>query len=94
MLITACAATGTTSTTACDRACLKGNIDRYLAAMVTHDPGRLKLATHARFTEDTVEKKPEESELRKSATALRPFRQDFLDVHADVATEDRRRQAR
>jgi len=36
----------------CDRACLQGMVDQYLAAVVAHDPHRLPLAPDARYTED------------------------------------------
>ncbi|HTY92547.1 MAG TPA: hypothetical protein VMC02_01585 [Steroidobacteraceae bacterium] len=36
----------------CDRACLKGFIDAYVAALAHHDPSRLPLAAHVRFTEN------------------------------------------
>lgn len=36
----------------CDRACLEGFMDRYLAALVAKDPARLRLAPGARFTEN------------------------------------------
>jgi hypothetical protein len=36
----------------CDRACLTGTVDQYLAALVAHDPGRLPLRHDARFTEN------------------------------------------
>lgn len=86
LLLAGCVTTGTSkATAACNRACLKGNIDRYLAAMLAHDPKRLALTATARFTEDTVEKPLADSSLWKSATALRGFRQDYVDVHASVA---------
>ena len=37
---------------ACGRACLVGSMDRYLAALAAHDPGRLKVTPDVRFTED------------------------------------------
>ena len=37
---------------ACDRACLQGMVDQYLAAVVAHDPSRLPLAPGVRYTED------------------------------------------
>ncbi|MFY9689404.1 MAG: hypothetical protein WAJ86_05680 [Candidatus Acidiferrales bacterium] len=40
--------------TACDYACLTGFVDQYLAALVAHDPSRLPLAAHVRFTENTI----------------------------------------
>ncbi len=68
----------------CDRACLERQIDDYLSAMLAHDPKRLALAPGARFTEDTVEKHLGEG-LWKTASNLRGFRQDYLDVQAGVA---------
>ncbi|HUN27348.1 MAG TPA: hypothetical protein VMU67_13665 [Steroidobacteraceae bacterium] len=39
----------------CDRACLQAIAERYLAAMVAHDPTKAPLAPRARYTEDGVE---------------------------------------
>jgi hypothetical protein len=39
---------------ACDRACLNGFIDRYLAALEARDPSRLPLTENARYTENCV----------------------------------------
>jgi hypothetical protein len=36
----------------CDRACLNGFVDQYLAALVAHDPARLPLARGVKFTEN------------------------------------------
>lgn len=36
----------------CDRACLNGFVDQYLAALVAHDPSRLPLAREVKFTEN------------------------------------------
>lgn len=36
----------------CDRACLEGFVDRYIAAMVAHDPGRLPWAPRPLSTEN------------------------------------------
>jgi hypothetical protein len=36
---------------ACDRACLDGFVDQYLAALVTHDPSKLPLAKSVKSTE-------------------------------------------
>lgn len=87
LMLGACASTGgsAASRDSCDRACLKGHIDGYVAAMLAHDPARLPLASTVRFTEDTAEKKLADSPLWKNATAARPFRQDYLDVRAGVA---------
>ena len=37
---------------ACDRRCLEGWVDRYLDALVRHDPGAVPLASGARYTEN------------------------------------------
>ncbi len=37
----------------CDRACLKGLMDQYLAALLAHDPSRLATAPGVKFTENT-----------------------------------------
>jgi len=36
----------------CDRACLEGVVDQYLAALVAHDPKRLPLSSDVRYTEN------------------------------------------
>lgn len=38
---------------ACNRECLHGLMDRYLSALVAHDPSRLALAPNVKFTENT-----------------------------------------
>ena len=42
------------SVAACDRACLYGFADRYMAALIAKDPTRLPLAKGARFSENMV----------------------------------------
>jgi hypothetical protein len=44
----------TTAASHCDRACLDGFVDQYLAALVAHDPARLPVASHVKFTENTA----------------------------------------
>ena len=44
----------TASGNSCDRACLNGVVDQYLAAMVAHDSSHLPLAKTVKFTEDGV----------------------------------------
>ena len=68
----------------CDRQCLGDFITTYLDAMLAHDPERLHVSSRLRFTEDTVEMKLGEG-LWKTVTALRPYRQDFLDVREGMA---------
>jgi hypothetical protein len=68
----------------CDRQCLADFITTYLEAMIAHEPERLHTSSRLRFTEDTVEMRLGEG-LWKTATTLRPYRQDFLDVREGVA---------
>jgi len=44
----------------CDRACLESTVDSYLAALVAHDPSRVKFAPDVKFVENTVPMKPGE----------------------------------
>ena len=68
----------------CDRACLRGLIDRYIDALVAGDPSTLPLADRFRFTEDSSELKLGEG-LWKSVTGKGGFRQDYLDTTRQVA---------
>jgi hypothetical protein len=43
---------GTAVTPPCDRACMSSIIDRYLAALVRHDPAGLPLNRDVKFTEN------------------------------------------
>jgi hypothetical protein len=69
---------------ACDRACLADVMTRYLNSIVAHDPKAAPLADKVRFTEDAVEM-PVGSGLWKTASKLRPYRLDFLDVRDGTA---------
>ncbi|MGC2333817.1 MAG: hypothetical protein WA581_20375 [Candidatus Acidiferrales bacterium] len=53
----------------CDRACLKSTVDNYLAALVAHDPSRVKFAPNVEFVENLAPMKPGEG-LWKTASAL------------------------
>lgn len=68
----------------CDRRCLADFITTYLDAMLAHDPEKLHTSSRVRFTEDTVEMRLGDG-LWKTITALRPYRQDFIDVREGVA---------
>jgi len=68
----------------CDRVCLSDFITGYLNAMLAHDPERLHTSSRVRFTEDTVEM-PLGQGLWKNITAVRPYRQDFIDVREGIA---------
>ena len=65
--------------TNCDRECLRGFVTQYLNAMVAHNPAALSTAPNVKFTEDTQTLKLGEG-LWKNANAIRPYRQDFIDV--------------
>ncbi len=49
------AATVTYDTSPCDRACLRAIAERYLSAMLAHDPHQAPLAVNARYTENGSE---------------------------------------
>lgn len=68
----------------CDRQCLRGFVTAYLNALVAHDSSTLPVAANVKFTEDNVEKKLGEG-LWKTASKLRAFRQDVLDVKQNTA---------
>ena len=70
---------------ACDRECLRSHVTQILWAFVKHDVSRLPVASTVRITEDAVEKPLKEVALVRSVTALRGFRQDFIDERAGVA---------
>ncbi|MDB6007873.1 MAG: hypothetical protein JWL65_123 [Gammaproteobacteria bacterium] len=53
----------------CDRTCLKGLVDSYLAALVAHDPSQVPLAPNLKFVENTVPLRAGEG-FWKTATAL------------------------
>jgi len=72
------------SQTACNRDCLRTMMTDYLNAMIAHKPETLPLAANARFTEDRKELKLGEG-IWKTASRLRPYRQDILDVRQGVA---------
>jgi hypothetical protein len=52
LVCTALAGSAARASDVCDRACLEGLVDRYLEAMVAHDPERLPLAQGVEFTEN------------------------------------------
>jgi hypothetical protein len=68
---------------ACDRDCLRGFVTQYLNAMVAHNPGTLPTAPDVRFTENT-QTLPLGEGLWKTASGVRPYRLDFLDVREGV----------
>ena len=68
----------------CDRVCLEDVMTRFLNSMVAHDPKVAPLADNVRYTEDTVVK-PVGDGFWKTATRIRAYRTDFLDVRQSTA---------
>jgi hypothetical protein len=65
---------------ACDRACLDGIAEQYLAAMVAHDPSKAPLAPGARYTENGVEL-PLPDGLWRTAQSVGSYRLFVTDPH-------------
>jgi hypothetical protein len=63
----------------CNRTCLQGIADRYLAALLAHDPGKAPLAATVRITENG-QRLGTEHGLWKTAAANSKFRLYFVDV--------------
>lgn len=70
-----------TAAAACDRACLTGFNDAYLAALTAHDASQLDTAPDVRFTENGQEL-PLNEGLWAVARELGPYRQDMAEVPA------------
>ncbi len=69
---------------ACDRACLSGLLDSYLAALKAHDPSRLPLAAGARFTENGVPLAPGDGAWR-TVDEIGDYKLPFIDPEAGQA---------
>jgi hypothetical protein len=69
---------------ACDRACLVGFLDRYLDALVAHDPKRLPLAATVKYTENGQRLTLPDG-FWNSATAKGTYRLDVVDIVAGQA---------
>lgn len=65
----------------CDRACLIGLVDQYLAALVAHDASRLPLRHDVRFTENGQTLRLDDG-LWATAEALGPYKLYFADPEA------------
>lgn len=63
----------------CNRACLTRFLDEYLDALVANDPSKIKVAPKLRATENGEEIRPGDG-VWATVTALRSFREDFVDV--------------
>jgi hypothetical protein len=64
--------------TACDRACLRTMLDRYLAAVVKHDPAAAPIAVGMRQTENAINVRPGNG-VWKSVTALGKVQRRYFD---------------
>jgi hypothetical protein len=89
LLITALAWTATANAAqpavTCDRECLRSHVTQLLWSFVRHDTSKLPVADNLRVTEDAVEKPLKNVSLANTVTALRGFRQDFIDERMGVA---------
>jgi hypothetical protein len=69
---------------ACDRECLRSKVTEVIYALLKHDVSKLPVAANLRVTEDAVEKPLNRVGLVTTVTALRGFRQDFIDERTGV----------
>jgi len=69
----------------CDRECLRSHVTQILDAFVKHDVSKLPVAATLRVTEEADEKPLKNVGLVRSITALRGYRQDFIDERTGVA---------
>jgi hypothetical protein len=65
---------GTLAAQACDRNCLIGVSEAYLAAMVAHDPSKAPVAATARFTENTKVTKLGEGSAWTNVTGVQNYK--------------------
>ncbi len=68
----------------CDRVCLEGFVNRYLDAMVAHDPSRIPVTADVQFTENDVALKPGDG-LWAAASARGIYKKYFDDPEAGQA---------
>jgi hypothetical protein len=71
-------AQSTSATSGCDRACLEEMVDKYLNAMVAHDPSRAPLSSTVKFAQDNVPLKIGTA-LWTTASGLGTYRHYFAD---------------
>ena len=68
----------------CDRRCLEGHVDRYLEALVAHDPARLPVTPGVVFSENDVPLRLGEA-LWRTASGIGAYRLIFADPQAGQA---------
>jgi hypothetical protein len=82
----ACAALGAADGTKCDRACLKGFVDRYFDALAKHDPRGLAVTPTVKFTENGAQLKLGEGFWKAAGTTT--YRMEIYDPeHGDAAAQ-------
>jgi len=64
----------------CDYSCLTGMMDRYLKALVAHDPEQIPVAEHVRFTENTISLKLGDA-LWGTISGMGTYKLYFADPH-------------
>ena len=69
---------------ACDRACLEGFVDRYIEALVAHDPAKIPVTADVRFVENGVQL-PLGSALWKTASGRGTYSHYFADTTSEQA---------
>ena len=69
----------------CDRACLEGFVDRYIDALIAHDPKRIPIARGAKFTENGVRLEIGDSQW-KTVTGKGTYRLFVTDTEAGQVT--------
>ena len=69
---------------ACDRTCLRGMLDQYLNAVITHDPAAAPLAIGFRQTENAVNVRPGNG-VWKSVTGLGGMQRRYVDAESGQA---------
>ena len=65
----------------CDRACLEGFVDQYLAALIAHNASQLPLAENARYTENGQDLKMNDG-MWQVATAIGDKKLYFADIQS------------
>jgi hypothetical protein len=64
----------------CDYTCLTGVMDRYLKALVAHDPAQIPVAEHLKFTENTISLKLGDA-LWGTISGMGTYKLYFADPH-------------
>jgi hypothetical protein len=79
LAVLVCASSQASSKDGCDRRCLEGFVDSYLAALAAHDPARAPLARDVRSTENGTVVAPGDG-LWRTAAAATDYRIHIADV--------------